>query len=82
MDFTYLSSNLLKKQTGVVTKSIDVTLANSYKGDMEGLLTKGLSIPYQHVQHNITLNGFNSSTDYNGETEILLLDSGVITTYL
>ena len=45
MDFTYLSSNLLKKQTGVITKSIDVTLANSYKGDMEGLLTKGLSIP-------------------------------------
>lgn len=82
MDFTYLSSNLLKKQTGVITKSIDVTLANSYKGDMEGLLTKGLSIPYQHVQHNITLNGLNSSTDYNGETEILLLDSGVITTYL
>lgn len=82
MDFTYLQANLVKKQIGIVTKSIDVTLANSYKGDMEGLLMKGLSIPYEHVQHNITLNGFNSSSEYNGETDILIIDSGVITTYL
>ena len=82
MDYFAIANKILSNSKNITTKSIEVTIAHSYKGDMEGLLVKHLGITPAHVNIIIALNDFDTSSDYNGETEILLLDSGVITTYL
>ena len=81
MDFAYLP-NLISKKNGLIPMELDITVANRYKGDMEGLLHKHLNIAFEHIPYIITANGFDSSTDYNGETKILLLDDTMIVAYL
>lgn len=81
MDFAYLP-NLISKKNGTIPKVLDLTVANRYKGDMEGLLHKELNIPYNLIPYIITANGFNSGTDYNSETNILLLSDTMMATYL
>ncbi len=83
MDIQFITNTIVKNRpNAVISKNIDITTASSYRGDMEGLLVKKLNIPYNQVNYNIALNGFNSSSDYNGETNILLFDSGTVTNYI
>lgn len=82
MDKTAIANKILSYKDNIVTKSIDVTIAHSYKGDMEGLLIKHLGITPSHVNIIIAINDFNCSTDYNGETEIILCPSELISEYL
>lgn len=82
MDTTAIANKILSDDDNITTKSIDVTIAHSYKGDMEGLLIKYLGITASHVNVIIALNDFDSSTDYNGETELILTNSELINEYL
>ena len=82
MDVFALANKLLSNKNNIVKKSIDVTIAHSYKGDMEGLLVKHLGITPSHVNVIIALNDYDTSSDYNGETNIVLASSDVITEYL
>lgn len=82
MDVFALANKLLSNKNNIVKKSIDVTIAHSYKGDMEGLIVKHLGITPNHVNVIIAINDFNSSSDYNGETEIILIPSDVLYLYL
>lgn len=81
MDFAAIA-NIIGKKNGTIPIEIDITVANSYRGDMEGLLLKHLKIKYPFVPYIITANGFNSGTDYNGETKILILSDVMMTSYL
>lgn len=83
MDIQFITNTIVKNRpNSIISKVIDITTAASYRGDMEGLLVKKLNIPYNQVNYNIALNGFNSGSDYNGETNILLLDSATVTNYI
>lgn len=82
MDVFALANKILSNSDNIVKKSIDVTIAHSYKGDMEGLIVKHLGITPSHVNVIIALNDFNTSSDYNGETEIILVPSDILNLYL
>lgn len=82
MDYFAIANKILSNSKNITTKSIEVTIAHSYKGDMEGLLVKHLGITPTHVNIIIALNDFDTSSDYNGETEIVLASSEVISEYL
>ena len=81
MDFCYIA-NTIEKKNRLIQKELDVSTANSYRGDFFGLLHKHLNIRHEIIQHIISSNGFNTSSDYNGETNIVLASSDMITEYL
>ena len=81
MDFCYIA-NTIEKKNRIIQKELDVSTANSYRGDFFGLLHKHLNIRHEIIPHIISANGFNCSSDYNGETNIFLLDSSVVSSYL
>ncbi len=82
VDYFAIANKILQNSNNITTKSIDVTIAHSYKGDMEGLLVKHLGITPSHVNVIIALNDYDTSSDYNGETNIVLASSDMISEYL
>jgi hypothetical protein len=64
------------------TKSVSITTAYRYKGDFFGLLLKELNIPEEHIIPNMIINGYNSSSEYDGtKTDILVIPSDRLKPY-
>ena len=74
---------ILKFKYIVDERSVDGAIANKYKFDFEGLLINEFKIHKEFIYPTILVNGYSSSTDYNGETKrILIIDDKIMYDYL
>lgn len=65
-----------------VNRTVDGATAYIYRGDLYGLLKKELSIPEEDITLTIQLNGYNSSSEYDGlNTALQIIPTEVLTPY-
>lgn len=69
-------------KTKKVSRSVDAAKAYRYRGDLYGLLKKELNIPEEDITITIQLNGYVSSSDYDGlVTTLDVIPTEVLTLY-
>lgn len=67
-------TRLLIKSDRYEVKSIDISIADSFKFDFFGLLKNKFDIPDQYLYPHLIVNGFTDPSSYNGETNIKIIN--------